>query len=151
MTPSRFRMFLLWKLPLAFMAGVRLENLSTEQAVTSIRFGWLNQNPFRSIYFGALAMTAEICTGILVMTKIQEAGSSVSMLVTEMKAEFTKKAVGKILFTCDQGIEVEELISQALADGEGHTLILKTVGTDEKNEVVATFYFTWSIKQRTLK
>ncbi len=148
MTKGQFRLFLLTKLPLAYIAGVKQIKLSSLKAVIGISHSWLNQNPFRSIYFGALAMAAEISTGILVMNKIQSSGSSISMLVGEMEASFTKKATGHIEFVCDQGDTIDEVISTAIADGNGHQIKLTSVGRDDNGDEVATFSFFWSIKLR---
>ncbi len=149
MTASKFRLFLFFKIPLAYMAGIRLVKVDTNEVVLSMKHSRFNQNPFRSIYFGALSMCAEISTGLLVMNTIEANKLNMSMLVTELNATFTKKAVGKIHFTCDQGNDLENTIVQANEDGMGHTTVLKSVGIDEDGDEVATFYFTWSIKKRS--
>lgn len=151
MTAAKFRFYLLSKIPLAFIAGVRLENLSESQCSLSLRHSWWNQNPFRSIYFGALAMCAEISTGLLLLSRIQRSGESISMLVTSMKADFVKKAKGKIIFTCALGKDFESAFSSVLTGEEGEVFILESSGLDEEGEIVATFYFEWSIKKRSQK
>src|SRR4029079_2150345 len=64
-SPLAMRGFFLAKLPLALAAGVRLQELSAEQCTTSVPYGWRSTNPFRSTYFAALAMAAELSTGAL--------------------------------------------------------------------------------------
>lgn len=151
MTPGRFRLFLFLKIPLAFIAGIRLNQVSKEACSLSLRHRWWNQNPFKSIYFGAMAMCAEISTGLLVMNRIQAENANVSMLVTNMKADFTKKATGKITFTCTLDNEFEKTFQSVLISDEGQTHTLRSVGIDQDGDEVATFYFTWSIKRRTQK
>jgi hypothetical protein len=52
-------------------------------------------------------MAAELTTGALVMDKIQQSGKNISMLLLNNKASFTKKATGRITFTCNQGLEIQ--------------------------------------------
>ena len=41
-------------MPLAVVAGLRVDKVTTENAQVSLPYRWRNQNPFRSIYFAAL-------------------------------------------------------------------------------------------------
>ena len=88
LSPIKLRLFMLQKLPMAWLAGLRLTQLTPEEATVTVRFKYLTKNPFRSIYFACLAMAAELASGILAMMHVQ-AGSPVSMLVTKMEADFT--------------------------------------------------------------
>jgi hypothetical protein len=71
------------------------------------------------------------------------------MLVVKNEGHYYKKAVGKILFTCNDGKAVSAAVENAIATGEGTTFNCHTTGTNEAGEVVAEFYFTWSFKART--
>src|ERR1043165_7481237 len=98
-----FRLYLLKSLPMAFIAGIRVTELSDERAVTTIRHKWLNQNPFRSMYLACQSMAAEMSTGLLVLNYIYGSSPAVSMLIVRNEAQYFKKAVGKITFTCQEG------------------------------------------------
>ena len=145
---SRFKinLFLFLKLPSAFWCGVRLKSITQDQCVTSVRHRWFNQNPFQSMYFAVQAMAAELSTGALVMRSTQESGEKISMLVANNKGNFTKKATGRITFTCNDGQKVNEAIQQTIATSEGQTVWLKSIGTNEKNEQVSEMDFEWTIK-----
>jgi hypothetical protein len=145
---SRFQinLFLFFKLPSAFWCGVRLKSISQEQCVTSVRHRWFNQNPFQSMYFAVQAMAAELSTGALVMQNIKESGKNISMLVANNKGNFTKKATGRITFTCQDGLSVTQTIQQAIVTGEGQTVWLKAIGTNEKGEQVSEMDFEWTLK-----
>lgn len=145
---SRFQinLFLFFKLPSAFWCGVRLKSITHEQCVTSVRHRWFNQNPFQSMYFAVQAMAAELSTGALVMQNIKESGKKISMLVANNKGNFTKKATGRITFTCQDGLIVTQTIQQAIVTGEGQTVWLKAIGTNEKGEQVSEMDFEWTLK-----
>jgi acyl-coenzyme A thioesterase PaaI-like protein len=146
--PGALRLFLLRKLPLAWLAGIRLHTLAAEETAVTIRHRWINQNPFRSLYFGAQAMAAELSTGLLVMQHTWEREPGVSMLVTGMRADFTRKATGLITFRCTDGPVIRAAVTAAIATGDGQNLEAISIGTDETGAVVARFVFTWAVKQR---
>ena len=83
------------------------------------------------------------------MLQIKKSGKNISMLVANNKASFTKKATGKITFSCVEGNLVEEAISKAIASGEGQTLWLKSKGIDEKGDQVSEFDFEWTVKVKS--
>ena len=146
LTPSKLNSFTLFKLPAAFFCGVRTKVLNKEQCITTVKHKWINQNPFKSMFWAVQGMAAEFSTGALMIGKIQESGKKVSMLVTSNNATFTKKATGLITFTCNDGLKIDEALDKAIATGEGQTLWMQSVGTNKEGVVVSTFNFEWSLK-----
>ncbi len=145
-TPLKLNIFLFFKLPSAFLSGVRVKSISKEQCIVTVKHRWFNQNPFNSIYFAVQAMAAELTTGALVMMQIKKSGKKISMLVANNNSNFSKKATGRITFTCNDGHLIEEAIKQTIATGEGQTIWMKSVGVNEKREQVSEMNFEWSIK-----
>lgn len=146
MNRTKFHLYLFTKIPISWLAGVRLKELNNETCTTKVKFGWLNQNPFNSMFWAVQGMAAEFSTGFLCAEKIKKSGKKISMLVVHNQADFTKKAVGKITFTCNQGKELDEVLQKAIATGEGQTLTMFSEGKDEKGDTVSKFAFTWSFK-----
>jgi len=146
--PVKFRAFLFWKLPAAFLAGVRIREINERQCSVSVPYKWLSQNPFRSTYFASLAMAAEMSTGALAMAHVYKRQPPVSMLITKLSAEYHKKAVGRTLFTCEDGDALKAAIENAIASGEGQEFTARTTGRNEAGDVVAVFFFTWSFKAK---
>lgn len=149
--PLKLKLFLLKSLPMAYLAGIRIKELSDQEAQVIIKYRYLTKNPFRSIYFACLAMAAEMASGVLSMMYLHQAQPSVSMLVVGMEAEFSKKAVGTITFTCSDGEAIAAAVRVAQRTGQGSTLQTLSVGHDEKGEEVARFRITWSYKARVKK
>jgi len=144
--PLKLNIFLFFKLPSAFWSGVRVKSISKEQCVVTVKHRWFNQNPFKSMYFAVQAMAAELTTGALVMMQIKKSGKNISMLVANNNSNFSKKATGRITFTCNDGHLIEQAIKQTIATGEGQTIWMKSVGVNEKREQVSEMNFEWSIK-----
>lgn len=147
-SPHKMRLFMLWKLPLAFFARLRVDEMNMEKASISLPYNFMNKNPFRSIYFAALSMAAELSTGILALAHVENSTIPVSMLVLGVKAEFVKKAKTRITFTCTQGELLEKTIAQSITENEGMTTEVFAEGLDTFGEVVARFWFTWTFKPK---
>lgn len=151
MNPVYYRLFLLKKLPLVYFTGIRIKMLSEDSCTTAVKYGWLNQNPFRSMYFAVMQMAAELSTGVLCMGNIYGQQPALSMLVVKTEGVYHRKALGTIRFTCNDGRAIKETIGKAKTTGEGQPVTCYSVATNETGEVVAEFWITWSLKVRGKK
>ncbi|WP_121907179.1 DUF4442 domain-containing protein [Ulvibacter antarcticus] len=148
MTPSKINTFLLFKLPSAYLTGVRVKSISETSCITTAKHRWINQNPFKSMFWAVQGMAAELSTGAMVMTQIRNSNAAVSMLVANNNATFTKKAKGRITFSCSDGDLIKEAISKALKTGEGQTCWMRSEGKDANGDVVSIFNFEWTVKKK---
>ncbi len=146
LSPSKINTFLLFKLPSAYFTGVRVKTISENHCVTTVRHRWINQNPFKSIFWAVQGMAAELSTGALVMAAIRANDKNISMLVANNKATFSKKAKGRITFNCNDGKQIKTAIETAITSGEGQTCWMKSEGRDSVGDLVSTFEFEWTIK-----
>lgn len=147
-TVSNLNKFLFFKLPSAYISGVRVKQIEANKCVVTVKHRWINQNPFNSMYFAVQAMAAELSTGALVMNHVQNSGKKISMLVANNKSNFTKKATGRITFECLDGHLAEKSIQDAIVSGEGKTFWMKSIGTNENGEQVSEMDFEWSVKSK---
>lgn len=147
--PLVFPLFLLFKLPLALVAGLRVRSLTAQRCEASVPYRWLTTNPFKSTYFAALSMAAELSTGALAMLAVEAAPESVAMLIVGLEAQFGKKAVAKATFTCEQGDVLFAAVRETLRTGEPVAVEVETVGRLPDGAEVARFAFTWSFKRRS--
>ena len=143
---SKLNKFVLFKLPSAYICGVRVKAIDEDSCIVSVKHRWINQNPFNSMYFAVQAMAAELTTGALVISQIQESGRKISMLVANNKGNFTKKATGRITFVCNDGHLIAEAIKKTIETGEGQTFWMKSIGTNEEGVQVSEMDFEWSVR-----
>ncbi|WP_046757034.1 DUF4442 domain-containing protein [Kordia jejudonensis] len=151
LTPSNINKFLLFKLPSAYFSGVRLKAISAQEATVTVKHRWINQNPFKSLYWATQGMASELATGVLVIQGIENSGEKISMLVQSQNGHFTKKATGRINFICTDGEKVKSAIDAAIATGEGQSLTLYAEGFNEAGERVSKFSYEWALKLRKKK
>ena len=144
----KFNLYTFFNLPSAWWSGVRVTSFDDNVAEVSVRHRWVNQNPFGSIFWAVQGMAAELSTAIFVMRAIKKTGFPVSMLVINNNATFKKKARGLIKFNCNQGIEVTEVVQNAISSGEAKKITLKSEGKDMSGDVVSAFEFEWTIKRK---
>ncbi len=149
--PVLFNLFLMTKLPSAFICGLRVKSTTAEKCEITVPYRWLNQNPFRSTYFAVLSMAAEMSTGMLALMATQDSKPSVSMLVTHLEADFVKKATGLTTFTCTEGKAINECVERAVLTGENQSITTTSIGTSQSGEIEAKFKIEWSFKMRTPK
>ena len=149
LTPRKINLFTLFKLPASYFSGIRVKEISPTSCKTSVRHRWINQNPFKSMFWAVQGMAAELTTGVLLIEKIQESKKNIAMLLVENNAQYFKKATGRIYFECNQGEIVDEAIARAIDTGEGQTLTLTSVGSNSEGVEVSKLNFTWSIKLRS--
>ncbi|MDX8553977.1 DUF4442 domain-containing protein [Tenacibaculum sp. 1B UA] len=147
-TPRKVNAFLLFKLPSAFFTGVRLKSLTNNAAVVKVTYRWVNQNPFKSMFWAVQGMASELSTGILVMKEIDASNRKISMLVTNVNGTFTKKATGKIRFECNEGELIRATIQKAIETGEGQTITVTSEGFNEEGISVSKFEYEWSLKAK---
>ena len=140
--------FLLFKLPSAYISVVRVSSITDEKATAYVKHRWINQNPFKSLYWATQGMASELTTGLLVMREIEASGKKISMLVTHQQGTFTKKAVGRINFICADGALIRDVIKKAIETGEGQTVTMTAKGFDEQDDLVSTFEYQWGIKSK---
>ena len=145
--PNKINKWMLFKLPAAWLTGVRISSISDTKCEVKVRFKWINQNPYRSMFWAVQGMAAELTTGMLLTKSIQESNTNISMLLVANKSNFYKKAVGKIKFICDQGETAKELINLTKKNIT-HKAWLKAKGFDETGDIVSEFDFEWSCKKR---
>lgn len=143
--------FWLWRwrnLPLAAFAGLRVESLDDASAVVRLPGGWRTQNPFRSTYFAAQAMAAEMSTGAPLLVTVEATGVSIATLVTGIEGRFAKKLVGTGRFTFDDVAGMRAAVARAAGSAEPEAFSARSVGRDGAGDVVSEWTLAWSLKRR---
>lgn len=143
----RFKWVMLNKLPSLVFWGISVKSLSQDHCEVVLPFSYTTQNPFRSIYFGALSGASELATGAL-LQMLLSANFSHSMLVTHFEASFTKKATTAIVFTCNQGPEILEVLNSLQHAGDSTSMVLYATGRNSHGEEVMRGSITWAIRRK---
>jgi hypothetical protein len=139
----------MWKtLPLAAFAGLRVVRLDAQVCAVRLPGGWRTRNPFRSTYFAAQAMAAEMSTGAPAMVLVRDAQTSVALLVVGLRVTYSKKLVGPGVFTFEDVAGMRAAIDRACASDEPQSFTARSLGRDAGGCVVAAFEVDWSFRRR---
>ena len=145
-TPKKITAFTFFKLPSVYWLGIRVKSISESTCTVNVKHRWINQNPFKSLFWAVQGMAAELSTGAMVMSCIEDSNQKISMLVANNKATFLKKATGSITFTCNDGELIKQAIKDSVASDEGKTCWMKSEGVNEDGILVSIFEFEWTVK-----
>ena len=148
LNPFLWRAFMLVKLPLGLFSGMRPRTIDADRCTVSVPYGWRSTNPFRSIYFAAQSMAAQLSTGALAQLAVELAPAPVAMLITGLESSFTKKAIAETTFSCEEGAKIFAAVRETVATGEPAVTRVETVGRMPDGTEVSRFVFTWSFKKR---
>ncbi|MFT4972747.1 MAG: hypothetical protein ACI9XO_000075 [Paraglaciecola sp.] len=141
--------YMLAKLPSMLWWGGRIKSVTLEKCAVTIPYTWRGTNPYKSTYFAALSGAAELSTGTLASLVLAGFKEKTSMYVVDFHATFSKKATGKITFTCEDGELITGVVERAVATGEGQKVQMISIGRNEGGLEMARVEITWSFKVKS--
>ena len=144
------RAFGLTKVPMILYCWPSVVELSDARCEIKIPLTWRTKNHLGSMYFGALAVGADLAAGLIAVRLSGNGPHKVSFAFKDMRGEFLKRAEGDVHFKSETGIEVAEFVSKVMASDERHNIevpIIATVPSRLGNEPVAKFSLTLSMKR----
>ena len=144
MSPIRFLLWTFWKFPASRFSGLRIDKLDSESCIVSIPGGWRSQNPFKSMYWAVQGMGAELSTGGYPLALVKSMPEKTRTLVAGQSANFTKKARGRITFTCEDGNLARSAIEESIETGNPVNVDLTSTGRDSSGDIVSEWVFKWN-------
>lgn len=137
-------------IPLLAFVTPRIIALTDERAEVRIRLDRRTRNHLNVMYFGALAMGAELSIALKALTAIQRSGKKIDFIFKDFQCEFLKRADGHVHFACDQVKDVQDLINRASATSERLSETFEGYAFVPKNgaDPVMKYKLTLSVRQR---
>jgi acyl-coenzyme A thioesterase PaaI-like protein len=149
---ARLRLWALTKIPLIFFLRPSVVAMSDERCVLKIRLNRRSRNHLGSMYFGALCAGSDLAGALMAIRQIEKSGGGVSLIFKDLKADFLRRCEGDVLFTCEDGAAIRDLVARARASGEREHLpvtVTATVPDKLSQEPAARFVLTLSLKRRS--
>ncbi len=110
------------RVPLLFLCSPQIVELSENESVVKIPLQFTTKNHVGSMYFGALAMGAELSVALPVVFAVFEQRQPFNFLFTQFNCEFIKKAKEDIYFVFSNVTEQRTFMNR-LQPGESGTLL----------------------------
>lgn len=149
------RWFGLMKVPLIGYVRARIVESTTERTVVKVPLSRRTKNHLGSMYFGALAIGADLSAGATAMFLIERVrratGTKVSLVFKDVKGTFLRRPDGDVLFECADVVGVQALVDEAVRTGERVERAVPVTcrcPSMEGDKPVAEFVLTLSLKRR---
>ena len=144
------RIISFWKIPLLFYCRPKIIFLDSSSVKFKIKLNRRVKNHLGSMYLGALAIGADITSGYFAFHYLQKYKKSISLIFKDFHADFYKRSMGDVVFTCDMGSEIKDLIESSLKtpDRVNLPVVVKASVPSISDDVVAEFTLTLSVKTK---
>jgi hypothetical protein len=143
------RLFGLFKVPLIGYCRPRVTSIDEDSVAITIPLRRRTRNHLGSMYFGALAVGADLAGGSLAVFLAEQRKLKISLAFKSVSGEFYKRPEHDVVFTCNDGRAIAAMIAEAEASSER---INRSVHVNAHcpaqiaDEVVASFELMLSIK-----
>ena len=109
-----------FKIPLIFYVNPKVILLNNEEIKVAIPLNRRTRNHYGSMYFGALAVGADISVGLFAMSLVKKSGADMLLLFKDFQIEFHQRAEGETIFSCR---DHEKINNQLKDEGKKFTLV----------------------------
>ncbi|PMH46485.1 DUF4442 domain-containing protein [Vibrio sp. 10N.286.49.B3] len=143
-------MFGFFKVPLIWLCRPKLICLDEKSVEVKIPLKRRTKNHLNSMYFGVLAVGADVAGGFLAMDKADKQGERVSLAFKALDANFLKRPEGDVHFICHDGPLIDQMLEETMSTGERVNQAVKIVATCPSlhgDEPMAEFLLTLSLKK----
>ena len=148
------KIFSLIKIPLIHYCRPKIIEINDQKVVVKIPLKKRTKNHFNSMYFGALAIGADVAGAFMAFYLVKKKKQKISLIFKDFKADFLKRPDDDVYFTCEEGHIISKIIDQTINTGERvdqPVNIVATVPSLSGDEPVAKFVLTISVKVRKSK
>jgi hypothetical protein len=149
-TLSAMRWKLFWlgifKIPLLYFVRPKLISIDSNQVFVKINLSRRTKNHLNSMYFGALAVGADVAAGIHAFYFAEKHNKKISFSFKSMKVEFIQRAETNITFFCGQGELIEKAFLESCNEKQRKNQLIEVSAFDLNNVLVAQFSMELSIK-----
>jgi len=142
-------LFGLFKVPLIGYCRPRVTHFNEDSVTVTIRLRRRTRNHLGSMYFGALAVGADLAGGALAVYHAEKMKLKISLAFKAVSGEFHKRPEHDVEFTCNDGQAIAAMIAEAQTQKERINMPVKVLAfcpTQFGHEAVASYELLLSIK-----
>lgn len=143
-------LFGFFKVPFIWLARPKILQLDSERVEVKIPLKRRTKNHLNSMYFGVLAVGADVAGGFMAMSKAEQCGKRVSLAFKAVDGQFLKRPEADVHFVCEDGKLIDEMLEQTFATGERVNKAVKITAICPSlhgDEPMAEFLLTLSLKR----
>jgi acyl-coenzyme A thioesterase PaaI-like protein len=147
----KLRAWAFLKIPLIHFTRPSIIAMGKDRTEIKIPLNRKTRNHLKSMYFGSLAVGADLCVGLVAMREIEKSGEKISLVFKDFKADYKKRALGDVHFICEEGAKARALVEKAAVSKERQNASINgyaVVPSVDPNERVMEFALTLSLKAK---
>ncbi|KOO14366.1 hypothetical protein AKJ18_13745 [Vibrio xuii] len=140
-----------FKVPFIWLARPKILQLDDERVEVKIPIRRRTKNHLNSMYFGVLAVGADVAGGFMAMSKAQDSGRKVSLAFKAVEGQFLKRPEADVHFICEDGKQIDQMLKRTFDTGERVNEAVKITAICPSlhgDEPMAEFYLTLSLKRK---
>lgn len=99
------------RVPLLFFCSPKVISL-TPSAKVKLPLNWFTKNHYRTMYFGALCMGAELSVALPLLNEMFINKRKVNFIFKDFQSDFLKRADTNVIFEFDKVTELYDLVSE---------------------------------------
>ena len=149
----QLKAYTFFKIPLAFFVSPKITTFNDQSFCIRIPLNFRTRNHLKCMYFGALAVGADLSSGFLAYELIRRSKQPIQLIFKSLNARFLRRAESAVYFTCNDGQRIHDLVNRALLSQQREETTLTVIATTPDtlgNEPVATFELVLSLKAKPL-
>jgi hypothetical protein len=141
----------LLKIPLLAFTSPRIIEINEHTAVVGMRLDWRTRNHVGVMYFGALAMGAELSIAAKALQEISRSGQKIDFIFKDFKCEFLRMTDDHVHFICNEAADVAALVHKSAETSDRVTQTFKgfAVVPTKSDQPVMTYELTLSMRNRS--
>jgi hypothetical protein len=127
-----------------------VEGFDSKKCVIKIPLGYRTKNHLGSMYFGSLAVGAELSVAAAAVLAINESKQKIDFVFKDFQMKFGKRADGDVHFICNEVEQVTAMIEQSKSTDERIERKFKgfAIVPSKSQEPVAEYELTLSVRNR---
>jgi acyl-coenzyme A thioesterase PaaI-like protein len=144
----KWNLFLLglFKIPLLFYVSPKIILISPDSCIVKIKLRRRTKNHLNSMYFGAMAVGADVAVGLHAFYLSELKKAKISLAFKSFNAEFLKRAESDVNFICEEGNKIIKMIEESKIEGKRVNEMIDVQAMNSSNEMVAKFTMELSLK-----
>ena len=108
------KMLSITKIPLMYFCRPKIIEINDQKVVVRIALKRKTRNHVKSMYFGALAVGADLSGAYLAFHHIAKTKNKINLIFKDFHADFLKRAEGDVYFVCNDGDKIKDLVEEVI-------------------------------------
>ncbi|MBJ7539715.1 DUF4442 domain-containing protein [Marinomonas transparens] len=123
----KIKLYSFFTTPLLLKVSPRIDSFDKNVAIVSIPLNRSTKNIYKSMYFGAINIGAELCV-FYIIHKLTKNLKTCRVISQHYSIDFIKKPKGRVFFYCDEVQKVAQTIDNTIKTGKESSVAIKGHG-----------------------